>query len=83
VNGSDHKLGGTAICPGRLLAKRITLFTIAMMVRTFDIEILSQSLQLGSLKFGMGVDKPKKPIPFRIKKRVGIEIGDVSVGRHV
>ncbi|KAF2684608.1 Pfs, NACHT and ankyrin domain protein [Lentithecium fluviatile CBS 122367] len=64
--------GGNAICPGRLLAKRVTLFTIALMVKKFDIEISSDSIQLGSLKFGMGVDKPKKPIPFRIRKRAGV-----------
>ena len=61
--------GGNAICPGRLLAKRVTLFTIALMTRDYDMEISDVPLQLGSMKFGMGVDKPKKPIPFRIRKR--------------
>ncbi|KAF2267291.1 cytochrome P450 [Lojkania enalia] len=62
--------GGNAICPGRLLAKRVTLFTIALMANKFDIEISNVPLKSGSIKFGMGVDKPKKPIPFRIRKRV-------------
>jgi len=40
------------------------------MTKNFDIEILSDSIELESWKFGMGIDKPKKAIPFRIRKRV-------------
>ncbi|KAF1849695.1 cytochrome P450 [Cucurbitaria berberidis CBS 394.84] len=61
--------GGNAICPGRFLAKRVTLFTIALMTREFDIEIRPHTLEMGSWKFGMGVEKPKKPIAFRIRRR--------------
>jgi hypothetical protein len=42
------------------------------MTRKYDIEILNDSLRLGSLKFGMGVDKPKDAIPFRIRKRAEV-----------
>ena len=63
------KIGGNAICPGRLLAKRVTLYTIALMVEKYDIELLDDSIEMGSLKFGMGADKPKRPIPFRIRVR--------------
>ncbi|KAF2119899.1 cytochrome P450 [Lophiotrema nucula] len=62
--------GGNAICPGRFLAKRVTLFTLALMTREFDIEVHPHTLDLGSWKFGLGVEKPKKPIAFRIRRRM-------------
>ncbi|KAF2142291.1 uncharacterized protein K452DRAFT_326261 [Aplosporella prunicola CBS 121167] len=61
--------GGNAICPGRFLAKRVILFTISLMTREFDIELLPHTLEMGAWKFGMGVEKPKNAIPFRIRKR--------------
>jgi hypothetical protein len=39
------------------------------MTREFDIEIAPEPLELGSWKFGMGVEKPKKPVAFRIRRR--------------
>ena len=45
------------------------MFTIALMTREFDIDILPHTLSMGTWKYGMGVEKPKKPIPFRIRKK--------------
>lgn len=40
------------------------------MTRKFDIDISNEPIKLGSWKFGMGVDKPLQPIPFRIRKQI-------------
>jgi hypothetical protein len=37
---SDHTGGGVSICPGRHFAKQEIMATIAVMVTTFDIEMI-------------------------------------------
>ncbi|KAF2470377.1 cytochrome P450 [Lindgomyces ingoldianus] len=64
--GSGHHA-----CPGRLLAKRIMLKSVATLAMSYDIEILSyeQPPKFDSPRFGFGVMKPAKVTPFRIRKR--------------
>ncbi|KAI1371821.1 cytochrome P450 [Hypoxylon crocopeplum] len=63
--------GGHHACPGRLLAKRIMIFSAALLINNFDIEILveEQALRFISPRFGFGVSKPAGPVPFRIRRR--------------
>ena len=62
--------GGFRACPGRHFAKREILMTVAVMVTLFDIEIDgSRALQTDPRVNGLGAQRPKNPIPFRIRKR--------------
>ena len=67
--------GGYSACPGRLLAKRIILYTCALLVTEFDIEICSRGFEMDSSAFGLGTQKPKTPIAFAIRRR-GTEEAD-------
>ncbi|KAK8050929.1 hypothetical protein PG993_002314 [Apiospora rasikravindrae] len=61
--------GGHSICPGRFLAKSVVLFTCALLAQQYDIQILSDRLEFGSWRFGLGVGALKHAVPFRIRKR--------------
>lgn len=61
--------GGYAACPGRHFAKRIILYTTALLVGGYDIEILTDRLEMDDSCFGLGTQKPKHEVPFRIKRR--------------
>ncbi|KAI1740237.1 cytochrome P450 [Xylaria scruposa] len=61
--------GGHSICPGRHLAKTIIIFTCVMLVSEFDIEILTDTLDFNSWRFGLGISKPKNSMPFRVRRR--------------
>ncbi len=63
--------GGYAACPGRHFAKRIILYTTAMLVGGYDIEILTDRLEMDDSCFGLGTQKPKHEVPFRIRRRRG------------
>ena len=71
VHTADGSAGGHSICPGKHFAKRKILLTCAMMALMFDIEILAddKALELDSSSYGLGVQKPKGKVPFRIRKR--------------
>ncbi|KAF2846617.1 cytochrome P450 [Plenodomus tracheiphilus IPT5] len=64
--GSGHHA-----CPGRLLAKRIMLHTVALLVRLYDVEILpgNKIPEFASPRFGFGVKKLAHHAPFRIRQR--------------
>ncbi|KAL4961164.1 cytochrome P450 [Aspergillus stella-maris] len=64
--------GGQHACPGRILARRIMLLTVAMITTFFDIELLapSSALEFVSPRFGFGVKKPAGRVPFRIRRRL-------------
>ncbi|EED13965.1 conserved hypothetical protein [Talaromyces stipitatus ATCC 10500] len=66
--------GGQHACPGRVVAKRIMLLTSAMMVTMFDVELLASvsALRFSSPRFGFGVRKPSKQVPFRIRRRTDL-----------
>lgn len=57
------------MCPGRFLAKGVIAVALAMMVRRFDLEILTDEIPTGKDRFGIGVELPTCKIPFRIRKR--------------
>ena len=61
--------GGFSACPGRFLAKRIILYTFALLVTEFDVEIHSTDFKMGSSTFGLGTQKPKTPVSFAIRRR--------------
>jgi hypothetical protein len=62
-------LGGHSICPGRFLAKRAIVFTCALLARDYDIEMLSDRLEMDNWRFGLGVGSIKHALPFRIRRR--------------
>ncbi|KAI5855027.1 Pfs, NACHT and ankyrin domain protein [Durotheca rogersii] len=61
--------GGHSICPGRFLAKSVILFTCALLARDYDIEMLSDNVEVTTWRFGLGVGGLKHSLPFRIRKR--------------
>ena len=63
------KTGGHAICPGRFLAKSVILLTCALMVENFDMEVSNGDIEMSYAKFGLGTLRPKKPIPFKLRRR--------------
>lgn len=62
---------GANLCPGRHFAKIHCIVTLAMMVDTFDCDILAESrhLNLGLSKFGMGVLPPSGNVAARMSRR--------------
>ncbi|PSN63612.1 cytochrome P450 [Corynespora cassiicola Philippines] len=62
---------GANICPGRNFAKIHAILTVAMMVESFDCDILanSKSMKLKLSKYGIGVLDPEKNIPARLRRR--------------
>jgi cytochrome P450 len=63
---------GANICPGRNFAKMHAILTVAMMVDSFDCDVLAPQPKLDLTKFGMGVLGPKRAVPVRIKRREGL-----------
>ena len=61
--------GGFGACPGRLLAKRIIMFTCALLVSEYEVDIRTQNFEMDSSEFGLGTQKPKGAIAFAIRKR--------------
>lgn len=61
--------GGHSICPGRFLAKNVIMFTSAILARDYDIEILTDKVEMSTWRFGLGVGGLKSAVPFRIRKR--------------
>jgi len=63
--------GGSRACPGRHFAKREILFTCAMLLAAFDIEILAheEDLKIAGGRYGFGAQYPAGKIPARIRKR--------------
>lgn len=69
--GLTLSLGGHHACPGRLLAKRMMLHTVALLVRCYDMEALpvNRLPAFASPRFGFGVKKLAQRTPFRIRQR--------------
>jgi hypothetical protein len=61
--------GGYAACPGRHFAKRIILYTTALLVAAFEVEVLTDRLEMDDRCFGLGTQKPKHKVKFRIRRR--------------
>ncbi|KAJ5885522.1 cytochrome P450 [Penicillium taxi] len=62
--------GGSSACPGRIFAKRVILYTCAYFVSQFDISVPSSTWEMDSSAFGLGTQKPKRKIPFAIRRRI-------------
>ena len=62
---------GERTCPGRGFARREIVTTCALAVTHFDIEILSteKTFATNSAFYGIGTQRPLKPIPFRIRRK--------------
>ncbi|KAM0806077.1 hypothetical protein BDR22DRAFT_883817 [Usnea florida] len=52
--------GGSRVCPGRQFAKREILTTCAMVLATFDVEVLAneKALRVQGGRYGLGAQKP-------------------------
>ncbi|KAJ8117113.1 hypothetical protein ONZ43_g4285 [Nemania bipapillata] len=61
--------GGQHMCPGRFLAKSIITSSIVLICSYYDVEFRTDSLPLGTSRFGFGPEHPFREIPFRIKRR--------------
>ncbi|KAK3317974.1 Pfs, NACHT and ankyrin domain protein [Apodospora peruviana] len=65
--------GGPRICPGRHLAKRQILYTVACMVHDFDIDMMDGGKHvkedLSLWGFGNGISHPAGKVPMRIRRR--------------
>ena len=62
---------GANLCPGRQFAKLHCIVTLAMMVESFDCDILAPSKQfkLDLGKFGMGVLGPSGEVAVRLRRK--------------
>jgi hypothetical protein len=69
LRNANMTSGGHSICPGRFLAKHVIVFTCALLTRDYDIEMLSDRLEMDSWRFGLGVGSIKHALPFRIRRR--------------
>lgn len=61
--------GGHAACPGRHLAKRIIFYTTSVLLTYFEIEILTEQVDMDSSSFGLGTQRPKQPVRSRIRRQ--------------
>ncbi|KAK7219823.1 hypothetical protein V2G26_007826 [Clonostachys chloroleuca] len=66
--------GGSHMCPGRFLARRIITGYMAHFFTRYDCEFLSEKAASGALgmslkTFGLGTLHPSENVPFRIKVR--------------
>ncbi|KAK8043456.1 cytochrome P450 [Apiospora rasikravindrae] len=60
--------GGPSMCPGRLVAKNVIMFTCALLAMEFDIVLVDDVLRLSSQRFGLGMARATSPIPVRLRK---------------
>jgi cytochrome P450 len=62
---------GRHACPGRVMSKQMVIYTCALMVSQFDIELIDGPVPVekDSWSFGFNVAVPMKKIPFRIRRR--------------
>ncbi|KAL0264062.1 Multidrug resistance protein [Diplodia seriata] len=77
--------GGARMCPGRFFAKRAVLLSLALMVHGFDVEIMADisALEMGWKDFGLGVQRPKGKVPFRMTRRRSGPKAGLAVTQHV
>ncbi|TGJ80538.1 hypothetical protein E0Z10_g8215 [Xylaria hypoxylon] len=61
--------GGHLMCPGRFLAKNAIIFTFAMLLKDYDVELLTKSVVTSSRSFGIGTEQPRDPVPFRLRRQ--------------
>ena len=63
---------GANLCPGRHFAKIHCIVTLAMMVESFDCDILARpkNLKVDLSKFGMGILGPSGKVAARLRRRV-------------
>ena len=57
------------MCPGRFLAKHTIIVASVLMARLFELEVMTDSIEMSSGKFGLGALRPKRAVPFRIRRR--------------
>ncbi|OTA99392.1 hypothetical protein M426DRAFT_257036 [Hypoxylon sp. CI-4A] len=61
---------GPGICPGRFVAKNVVLLTSALIINELDVELLTDRLEPNSVRYGIGLLKPKHSVPVRIRRRM-------------
>lgn len=62
-------IAGNGMCPGRFLARDAIISTCALLVERYDIEIITESLDMDPWRFGLSVGRPRSPIAARIRRR--------------
>ncbi|KAK4238695.1 cytochrome P450 [Achaetomium macrosporum] len=64
--------GGSFICPGRHLAKRLIIGTAAVFAAYFDMEPVHGVPPMDDRFFGLGTMPPAGHVPVRIRRRLGV-----------
>lgn len=57
------------MCPGRFFSKHVMTITSSLLAQKFDIEILSDSIEWSTQRYGIGAQIFKEKLPFRIRRR--------------
>ena len=66
--------GGMRQCPGKQFAKQEIIISFAIMSSMFDIELLTdQDPGVDSDYYGLGGMPPKGKVPFRIRRKAGMD----------
>ncbi|KAI1078088.1 cytochrome P450 [Whalleya microplaca] len=60
---------GVGMCPGRFLSKDVIISTCALLVSEYDIETLTESLDMDPWRFGLSLGRPRSAVAARIRKR--------------
>ena len=66
--------GGHGACPGRHLTKRLILYPTCLLLAAFDIEILTQEVDMDSSRFGIRIQRLKRHVIFRIIRKATSEV---------
>lgn len=61
--------GGYSACLGRLFARKLILYLSALIASCYNVEVLSDIMEMDTKKFGLGGQFPKGGAPFRTRKR--------------
>ncbi|KAI0153287.1 cytochrome P450 [Xylariaceae sp. FL1272] len=63
--------GGSAICPGRFLAKFVIMYSCAMIVQQFDFQVTNtvDLTNLDDWRYGLGIVRPKSPMSVLLRRR--------------
>lgn len=61
--------GGHSMCPGRFFSKHVMTITSSLIAQRFDIEILCDSIEWWSRRYGIGAQIFGNKLPFRIRRR--------------
>ncbi|KAI0195402.1 cytochrome P450 [Xylaria flabelliformis] len=64
--------GGALMCPGRHLAKKEMMGSVAVFAAYFDLEVLGALPKMNHAFHGLGAQPPAEPTPVRIRRKLGV-----------